>query len=278
VTQETRDLFNSNYSSAKFFAAKALQNLDFDLIELTKPFRQQDEKFHTLLKNLREGTSLKPTLETFNRKVTIAETGRDGAVSLCPRNADADFVNQERLGRLNGKEIIYSAKTSGVFRSNPLPAPAELCLRVGAQVVMTCNAKYWVNGSVAKVTEIDEDRVEVLLSKQNRKVEVRPNVWNQYEYRWSETTKQIEREVVGTYTQMPINLAWAMTIHKSQGLTLDEVHVDLGRGSFDTGQTYVALSRSRKIESLSLARPLQERDILIDLEARAFYDECRQSR
>ncbi len=138
------------------------------------------------------------------------------------------------------------------------------------------NGKNYVNGDVATVNEILADRVKVMLSDRKEVVEVPISVWQQFEYKFNEKTHEIERVVTGSYSQLPVVLAWAMTIHKSQGLTLSSVHLDLGKGAFETGQTYVALSRCRSLRTLSMARPMRSEDILVDPQAVAFYNEIRK--
>lgn len=275
VTSETAPLFRMEYSSPKFFAARALQDAAFDAVELTRPFRQQDALFVSLLSNIREGKDVERTLDGLNSSVLISNDGHSAAVWLSPRNVDVDRLNHERLAELSGKEVTYIAKKAGVFRTNPLPAPAELRVKVGAQVVMASNSQGWVNGSIATVTGVYQDRITIRLRDSEKTFDVPPNTWEQYEYQWSDETERIERVVVGSYTQIPANLAWAMTIHKSQGLSLDAVHLDLGSGAFATGQTYVALSRCRRMETLSLSRPLQPKDVFVDREAVAFYGAIR---
>ena len=142
--------------------------------------------------------------------------------------------------------------------------------------MLSKNSKEYVNGDIATVTEILEDRIKVMLISLNKVVEVPIAIWEQYDYQFNEESKEIERIVVGKYTQLPAVLAWAITIHRSQGLTLERVHIDLGKGAFETGQTYVALSRCRSLKTLTLARPIRSDDILVDPEAVAFYREIRQ--
>ena len=137
------------------------------------------------------------------------------------------------------------------------------------------NGKNYVNGDVATVNEILADRVKVMLTERKELVEVPILVWQQFEYKFNENTKEIERVVTGSYSQLPVVLAWAMTIHKSQGLTLSNVHLDLGRGAFETGQTYVALSRCRSLKTLSMARSIRSEDILVDPQAIEFYKAIR---
>jgi ATP-dependent exoDNAse (exonuclease V) alpha subunit len=136
--------------------------------------------------------------------------------------------------------------------------------------------KDFVNGDIGTITEISADRVKVMIERSQSVVEVPIAQWEQFEYTFNEETKKIEREVVGTYSQLPIILGWAITIHRSQGLTLEKVHIDLGQGAFETGQTYVALSRCRSLATLSIARPVRSGDIKVDPQATAFYEAVRQ--
>lgn len=272
VTKETQSLFNEEYNSPRFFAARSVQNLPFEDVELTHTFRQSDPEFVRILARLRQGVALSAAVNDLNKGASILPNGRDKAVWLCPRNADVDRINSTRLDRLPGSSRTYEASKGGDYKSNPLPVPAHLTLKVGAQVVMANNTSEWVNGSIATVAELLPDRIRIRLSKSNKVHDVVKHKWEQYEYVVNEESGLIERVVTGTYTQIPANLAWAMTIHKSQGLTLDDVHLDLGAGAFATGQTYVALSRCTQLANLSMSRPLEERDVLVDTEASAFYE------
>lgn len=272
VTKDTQHLFDAEYASYRFFAAHALKDLRFEDVELTHTFRQSDPEFVRILAQIRHGRELPTALRELNRAASVLPGGRDKAVWLCPRNADVDRINNTRLERLGGASKTYEAVKGGDYRSNPLPVPARLTLKVGAQVVMANNTSEWVNGSVATVAELLPDRIRIRLAKSNKVHEVVKNKWEQYEYVVNEESGLIERVVTGTYTQLPANLAWAMTIHKSQGLTIDDVHLDLGAGAFATGQTYVALSRCTRLTNLSMSRPLEERDVLVDPEAAAFYE------
>ena len=276
VNKETRHLFEAEYHSPRFFAARSLERVRFEDVELTHTFRQSDAEFVDILARIREGVDLPEAIRGLNRGASILSAGRDEAVWLCPRNADVDRINQERLGRLRGSTRTYIAEKEGDYRASPLPVPGNLTLKVGAQVVMANNTAEWVNGSIATVTELLPQRIRIRLMGSNKIHEVTRHKWEQYEYVLNDDTGVIERVVTGTYTQIPANLAWAMTIHKSQGLTLEQVHLDLGAGAFAPGQTYVALSRCTQLSNLSMSRPLEERDVLVDPEATAFYQAIRE--
>mgnify|MGYP000585967759 CR=1 FL=1 len=276
VDRDLRPLFAAEYHSPRFFAARSLQDVRFEDVELTQSFRQSDPEFVRILSQIREGLELPTAIADLNRHASISPNGREEAVWLCPRNADVDRINQLRLEQLTGSTRSYSATKEGDYRASPLPVPGNLTLKVGAQVVMANNTSEWVNGSIATVTELLPERIRIRLLGSNKVHEVNKYKWDQFEYVLNEDTGVIERVVTGSYTQIPANLAWAMTIHKSQGLTLEHVHLDLGAGAFASGQTYVALSRCTQLSNLSMSRPLEERDILVDPEASAFYRALRE--
>ena len=234
------------------------------------------EKLIRLLANIREGIDLEASIAEFNESCTITNTSPVGAVHLAPRNKDVELINSRELAKLALPEITFEAKLSGKFSERQLPAPDKITVRAGAQVVLLNNSKGWVNGNVGVVTAVASDKVTVKLVDSGKTVEVRVYEWKNYDYTYDEKEKKVVRQVIGTFVQMPISLAWAMTIHKSQGLTLDKVHLDLGGGAFETGQTYVALSRCRSLKTLSMARHIRSEDILVDPQAVAFYKEIRE--
>lgn len=275
VTEATRELFESLYKSPKFFSADALTDSEFYAIELTKAFRQVDQEFVDLLAMIREGKNLTSAINKLNRTCRITDNPSPGTITLSPRHADIERVNNERLKQLPGEARVFNGVLTGKFSEKQVPVPNKIELKVGAQVMIAKNGKNYVNGDVATVTQILSDRVKVMLTDRKEIVEVPIAVWQQFEYRFSHESKQIERVVSGTYSQLPVVLAWAMTIHKSQGLTLSNVHLDLGKGAFETGQTYVALSRCRSLKKLSMARPIRSEDVLVDPQAIAFYREIR---
>jgi hypothetical protein len=275
VTRETKSLFEKEYDSPKFFSAHAISKTQFEVIELTKAFRQVDQHFVDLLSDIREGKNLDKSIEELNSSCYITTDPPLGSVSLSPRHVDVERVNNERLNKLRSEPKTYFGVKTGLFRDNQLPVPLQVHLKIGAQVMLANNTKEWVNGSVATVTKLMDDTIHVSLNSQGKDLVVPMNNWDQFDYKLNQNTNAIERIVVGTYRQLPVILAWAMTIHKSQGLTLEKVHLDLGIGSFETGQTYVALSRCRSLETLSLARPVQSQDVKVDPESSVFYSVIR---
>jgi ATP-dependent exoDNAse (exonuclease V) alpha subunit len=225
---------------------------------------------------LREGQDIKNSVEQLNVFCKITNSPPQGAVFLATRNADVNEINSSELAKLAPPEKKFYGELKGKFLEKQLPVPNEIIIRKGAQVVMTNNSKYWVNGSIGIIDSFDDERVNVKILRTKKIFEVRAYTWKNYEYIFNKKTNEVERQEVGTYTQMPFTLAWAMTIHKSQGLTLDKVHIDLGIGAFETGQTYVAFSRARALSDISMARSLRVGDILIDKEAVKFYKYMRE--
>ena len=276
VTKTTRHLFDSIYESPKFFSARAIASSEFYSVELKKAFRQVDQNFVNLLQNVREGNDISKTLEILNSSCKVMMDPEPGTIALSPRHIDVDRINSGRLAGLPGKAVAFTGTTTGQFNEKQLPVPKHIELKVGAQVVLAKNSKSYVNGDIGIVRQIRRDRIEVMLTRRQETVEVPIATWEQFDYRFNSDSKEIERVVVGTFVQLPVILAWAMTIHKSQGLTLERVHIDMGAGSFETGQTYVALSRCRSMATLSLAKHLKAEDVKVDPKSKAFYAEIRQ--
>ena len=277
IGRDTAALFaREGYASRKFFGAHALRNAPYYAVELKKAFRQVDQDFVNLLGRLREGIEIDACLAEINQKCAIVTEPIDGAVWLSPRNAEADRRNTGKLAELPGPARRYDGQLKGQFREDRLPAPRVIDLKVGAQVMLIKNNfPRWVNGSLGRVEKLLNDSVHVRLHENNELVDVGPAVWEQYDYRLDPVTGEIERVVVGEYSQIPLVLAWAMTIHKSQGKTIERVHIDLGLGAFETGQTYVGLSRCRALDRMTLSRPLKAADVKVDAEAADFYQTLR---
>jgi ATP-dependent DNA helicase PIF1 len=225
---------------------------------------------------VREGRNVEKALLQFNGRCEITADPPAGAVWLSPRNVEVDRRNTVKLNELAGPSQHYEGALTGKFKSDRLPAPMLIELRVGAQVMFAKNGGKWVNGSIGTVESTLPDKVRVRLLEDDEVVEVSPAQWEQYDYQFDPLTGQIQRVIAGTYTQIPLMLAWSITIHKSQGKTLDRVHLDLGAGAFESGQTYVALSRCRSLERLSLSRQLTPSDVRVDVESQAFYAALRE--
>lgn len=276
--------FRRVYRSPYFFSAKVLRDASIIPVELDRVFRQRDPSFADLLNQIREGRDVVEAINVINARCH-GRTGASGAglnVTLTPTNRVADARNTRALARLPGRSTIYSGTFEGDFdaRSERLPSPQNLKLKSGAQVMFTKNdpGKRWVNGTLGIVRELGRDqvRVELVFSPSRAIVDVAPVSWESIKYRWDEETKTIDKEITGQYVQIPLMLAWATTIHKSQGKTLDAVEIDLEGGAFVSGQVYVALSRCREIENITLTRPIRPADVLCDGEIGRFYAEMHR--
>lgn len=277
VKYSSRTLFERVYGSAKFYNAKCLKETTYYAIEFTKTYRQSDQHFVNLLSRLREGVELSQSLAELNSECAITRTPGNDAVWLSPRNKEVDARNIRQLAKINSQARTYRAESTGRFKSRQFPSPMELTLKIGAQVMFTRNdsSKRWISGTVGTVQRMLDRKIFVSLAGSNTIVDVGKAKWIEYHYGWNPRNSKIERSEIGSYTQFPLVPAWAITIHKSQGKTIERVHLDLGEGAFETGQTYVALSRCRSLKGLSMARYLTPSDILVDFESKQFYDHLR---
>jgi hypothetical protein len=226
---------------------------------------------------IREGYNLEQAILELNATCPVFEHPPDLSVWLSPRNSEVDNRNQLELEKLPGDSRLYRGRIIRKFKEDRLPSPIELVLKDGAQVMFTKNdpKKRWVNGSVGTVCEMTSDKIFVKIHSSGTIVDVEPAEWEDFEYKWNHENKEIERVEIGRYQQFPLTLGWALTIHKSQGKTIEKVHLDLGAGAFETGQTYVALSRCRTLDGLSFSRPISRGDIFVDEEAKEFYQNLR---
>jgi len=238
------------------------------LIELTQVFRQRDEALLNVLNKVRDGEAGEEDLVLLNGCVHRIRTLREGEpyVILTPTNAAARRINTAYLEALTGEAKTYEAEVKGEFSLAAHPTEAALTLKSGAKVMLLRNDpdRRWVNGTIARVARLEDDSVWVEVDGAEHAVERAE--WENRRYAFDKGEEKIVATIAGTFKQFPLRLAWALTIHKSQGLTLDKVYIDLGRGTFAHGQAYVALSRCRTLEGLALARPLRPSDILFDPE------------
>lgn len=263
------------YGGPFFFSVPALrEGAGTYRLELQEVFRQKDETLVRVLNRIRDGDVDEHELAVLNERVHPIRTLSEGEpyVILTPTNAVARRINTAYLEALSGQTRRYAAGVTGEFNESAHPADAALDLKVGAKVMMLRNDadKRWVNGSIARIAKLTEKQVWIEID--GREHEVEPASWEHRRYAFDQTQEKIVETVAGTFKQFPVRLAWALTIHKAQGLTLDRVYVDLARGSFAHGQTYVALSRCRSLDGLALARRLTPADILFDPAATGYRD------
>ncbi len=266
---EVADHLETRYGGPFFFTVPALsEGAGTQRLELTQVFRQRDPALLDVLNRVREGDPEASDLELINERVAPIRTLGEGDafVILTPTNAAANRINTAFLAALPSQGREYAASVTGDFSQTAHPTEAALVLKAGAKVILLRNDsdRRWVNGTVARVTRLAEASVFVEID--GREHEIEPVAWESRRYAYDQAAERIVETVAGTFKQLPLRLAWALTIHKSQGLTLDKVYIDLGRGTFAHGQAYVALSRCRSLEGLSLARRLEPRDVLFDRE------------
>lgn len=269
---EEAEILNERYGGHYFFNAPGFKQAEFALLALKHVFRQEDPRFLALLGAMRQGR-LAPTDERLLEGAVSGRTAVEASethVVLTPNNANAFRINQARLADLPGKSHEFEANVQGQFDEKSFPTEADLELKKGARVMLIKNDPEgrWVNGSLATVEGFKGDNVWVELDGHIHEIE--PAAWEKYKYTLDTETKKVSREVVGTFKQVPLRLAYAVTIHKAQGLTLDKVFIDFDRGMFAHGQAYVAFSRARTLEGLEISRTLRPRDMVIDRNAFAF--------
>jgi ATP-dependent exoDNAse (exonuclease V) alpha subunit len=268
----------SVYGTSYFFGAKSLRCSTFYAVELKNPFRHCDPEFASTLARIREGEGLDDAIRVVNDRAAVRQSPPPGAVWLSPRRVEVDARNAAELAKIAAPVRVFEGRIEDQFnpRDDRLPSPMSLALKVGAQVMFTKNGPDWVNGTVGVVEALGEESIQVRLFPSEKVMQVPRAAWPEYRYVWDPATGRIERQEVGRYVQFPLVLAWSMTIHKSQGKTIDRVHLDAGAGMFATGQAYVALSRCRTFEGLSLRRPLTAEDVRIDSRVVEFYAQLRQ--
>ena len=257
----------STFGGPFFFSVGALREGEgTSLLELCQVFRQNDEDLISVLNEVRDGNVSTSALEILNAQVNPLRTLREGDpyVILTPTNEVANRINAKYLEDLGGVPFTYQAGITGDFSASAHPTDLALVLKVGAKVIMLRNDadRRWVNGSVARVVRLDDKRVWIDI--EGREFEVEPVAWESRRFGYDQAAEKVVETVAGTFKQFPMRLAWALTIHKAQGLTLDKVYLNLGRGTFAHGQAYVALSRCRSLSGLALDRPLRASDIIFD--------------
>ncbi len=269
---DERAYFEDQYRSMWFFDAKVWNETDLRIYELTLIHRQHEGEFKYLLNGVRHGMVTAEMAGRLN-EVGARPAPTDGAITLATRNDTVNRINAAELARLPGRALTAKAEVTGDFGGRAFPADEELELKVGARVMFLRNdvsqgdGQRWVNGTVGTVIKIADT---VWVDVDGDVHEVHPAVWEKFKYTYSASTKQLKKDVVAEFTQFPLRLAWAVTIHKSQGKTYDRAIVDLGSGTFSAGQTYVALSRITALEGLYLTRPLRPSDIRVDRDVERF--------
>jgi len=261
---QVRGYLEDVYGGVHFFCAPAIGEADLAVIELTKVYRQEDPHFLEILDAVRRGSYTDCHLAAINSRVGICPPEGEAVITLAARNSTVSRINLEMLKKLPGKARVYVAEVEGQFDEKSYPTDKELYLKEGAQVMLLTNApqRLWVNGTLAVVEKLSASSAEVSFGGVTCAVE--PAVWEKVEYYYDREEKKIKSKVTGTFRQLPLKLAWAVTIHKSQGQTFDRAVIDLQGGAFEYGQLYVALSRCRSLEGVYLKSPVRPSDIRVD--------------
>jgi len=266
VSTEEKTFFAQYYQSPFFFATEAYEAAGFKTVQFDTIHRQNDDEFIRILNAIRSGACEGAPLESLNRRVSPKATPAPGTLVLTTTNALAENINDLQLERLSNRGRLYEGGLKGDFglKGPRLPAPQQLTLKVGAQVMFVKNdgEGRWVNGTVGIIESLGEDRITVKVGDSTYPVE--REKWKTIGYEFSEIQEKIVEKALGSYTQFPLQLAWAITIHKSQGKTLDRVIIDLGTGAFAAGQLYVALSRCKSLSGIALKQPVTQADIRCD--------------
>lgn len=275
IKEDDRRLLHPFYPSGYFFDARIFRSFQLVSVELQKVYRQTDPEFISLLDDIRTNTATESDLVRLNKRVGLSfQDDSDGlSITLSARRDTVDFINRRELDKLDGEPFIAKGEINGEFPESALPTPVELELKPGCHVMFIKNdmKKRWVNGTLGVVSAIDEDGgVVSVITEDGSEYDVERELWENVRYKFNETEEKIEEEQIGTYVQFPLRLAWAITVHKSQGLTFRRVNIDFTGGAFAGGQTYVALSRCMSLDGISLKEPIRRRDIFVRSEVVRF--------
>lgn len=272
LKEEDWQLLQPYYPSKFFFDAHVFRSFQLVCIELQKVYRQRDDKFISILDHIRTSTITNTDLSLLNQQVGQHQPmdAHQLSITLSTRRDTVDYINSLHLSKLPGDATILHGSIEGEYPENNLPTPIELEVKTGAQILFIKNdrEKRWVNGTLGTIIGIgdEEDGKIYVRTEQGEDVDVEQEVWNNVRYTYNQKEQKVEEEILGSFQQFPLRLAWAITIHKSQGLTFNQVKIDLSGGVFAGGQTYVALSRCRSLKGIALQEPVKREDIYVNQE------------
>lgn len=275
VSRNIEEIYYQYYTSAMFFGSSCIQELienkQFKTIQLTKVLRQTDMKFINLLNNIRTGTDIDKSIRELNESVQYSKSAPDGYVQITPYNDASNFTNEGKLDLLDSVPKTYFGSIVGNFNTKNVPVPQALTLKVGAQVMVCKNIPDLdvVNGTIGKIHSMESDAVNVKLPNGNL-IRIESAEWDEYNYVKNSEGK-VTNDVVGTFSQIPLKLAWSMTIHKVQSATIQKLYIDMDRGAFADGMLYVAISRAVSLDGLMLSKPLNASDVMVSEEVIEFY-------
>lgn len=268
VKGDEREILNRFYPTPYFFSARVFGQVDLVSVELQKVYRQTDSRFIGVLDRIRNNTIVTSDLQLLNTRygVPAAAVEEDMYITLATRRDNVDYINDRKLAELPGEPLTFYGEITGDFPENSLPTSRELVLKPGAQIIFIKNDfdRRWVNGTIGVVSGVDplEGKLYVI-TDDGKECDVRPETWRNIRYTYNEEKKQIEEEELGSFKQFPVRLAWAITIHKSQGLTFSRAVIDFTGGVFAGGQAYVALSRCTSLEGICLKKPVSRADVFV---------------
>lgn len=268
VKGDEREILNRFYPTPYFFSARVFNQIDLVSIELQKVYRQTDATFVGVLDHIRNNTVGATDLQLLNTRygTQIEESEADMYITLATRRDNVDHINDKKLAELPGEPVTFSGEITGDFPESSLPTSQELVLKPSAQIIFIKNDfdRRWVNGTIGIISGFDPfEETLYVITDDGKECDVKRESWRNIRYKYNEEKKQIEEEELGTFTQYPIRLAWAITIHKSQGLTFSRAVIDFTGGVFAGGQAYVALSRCTSLEGIQLKKPVSRADVFV---------------